>query len=395
MKAKIVAIRKCFNVPFHRVYVGESEIKMVAKAIRSGWITMGPMTVEFEGKFKAYVGAKYAIAVNSCTAALHLALEAIGIKEGDEVLVPAITFTATAEVVCYFKATPVMVDVEKDTVNINAEKIEEKITKKTKAIIAVDYGGQPVDYADIKRIARKHGLFLIEDAAHTLPSWYKGKKVGSLADITCFSFYATKALSTGEGGMIATNNEKWAKRMKIMRLHGMNRDAWKRYTKEGSWYYEIVGAGYKYNTTDINAALGLAQLKKLELMWRKRKAIAEAYNKSFKNVPGIILPVIKEDRVTNWHLYVIKLDLEKLAIDRAKFIEELKKQVVSASVHFIPLYRHPFYRSKFGFKAAQFPDSEWVYKRIISLPIYPGMTKAQVKHVITAVKDIARIFKNV
>jgi perosamine synthetase len=386
---------KLQHIPFHRAYIGSEEIGMVSRAIHSGWITMGPKTIEFENEFKAYVGAKYAIAVNSCTAALHLALEAIGIKEGDEVIVPAITFTATAEVVCYFKAKPVIVDVEKDTLNISAAKIEEKITPKTKAIITVDYGGQAVDYDEIFKIAKKHKLFIIEDAAHTLPSWYKGKKVGTLADITCFSFYVTKTLATGEGGMITTNNLRWAKRMKIMRLHGMNKDAWKRYDKGGSWYYEVVGAGYKYNTTDINSALGLVQLKKLELMWKKRQAIAAMYSLNFKGIPEISIPVIKKDRVTSWHLYVIKLNLEQLLIDRARFIEELAKQGVSASVHFIPLYRHPFYRDKFNYTLKQFPDSEWIYKRIVSLPIYPGMTKSQIEQVINAVKNIIKKFRNV
>ncbi|MDD5130144.1 MAG: DegT/DnrJ/EryC1/StrS family aminotransferase [Candidatus Omnitrophica bacterium] len=383
------------HVPFHRAYMRQDEMRGAIKAIKSGWITMGPMTVEFEDKFKAYVGAKYAIAVNSCTAALHLALEAIGVKEGDEVIVPAITFTATAEVVCYFKAKPVIVDVEKSTLNINIRKIKEKITSKTKAIITVDYGGQAVDYAEILKIAKKHKLFVIEDAAHTLPSWYKGKKVGTLADITCFSFYATKTLATGEGGMITTNNLRWAERMKIMRLHGMNRDAWKRYDKGGSWYYEVIEAGYKYNTTDINSALGLVQLKKLEFMWKKRRAIAQAYDSSFKKIPEIITPVIKEDRVTSWHLYVIKLNLELLLINRARFIEELAKQGVCASVHFIPLYRHPFYRDKFKYKMEQFPDSEWAYERIVSLPIFPGMTKFQVKQVVNTVRDIIRKYRNV
>ncbi|MFA6281075.1 MAG: DegT/DnrJ/EryC1/StrS family aminotransferase [Candidatus Omnitrophota bacterium] len=386
---------KLNHIPFHRAYMGKEEIKGVITAIKSGWITMGPKTVEFEEKFRAYTGAKHAIAVNSCTAALHLALEAIGIKEGDEVIVPAITFTATAEVVCYFKAKPVFVDVEKDTLNIDSTKIEEKINSKTKAIITVDYAGQPVDYDEVRKIARKHKLFIIEDAAHTLPSGYKGKNVGMLADITCFSFYATKTLATGEGGMIVTNNLRWAKRMKIMRLHGMNKDAWKRYDMGGSWYYEVVGAGYKYNTTDINSAIGIAQLKKLELMWKKRQAIAKMYDSGFKEIPELIIPVIKKGRVTSWHLYVIKLNLEQLSIDRAKFIKELVKQGISASVHFIPLYKHPFYRDKFKYKPHQFPNSEWLYERIISLPIYPGMSNSQVKRVIDTVKKIIRQYKNV
>jgi perosamine synthetase len=349
---------------------------------------MGSKTAEFEDKFRKYIGAKHAIAVNSCTAGLHLALEAIGLNEGDEVIVPAITFTATAEVVCYFKARPVFVDVERDTLNIDVADLQKKINRKTKAIIPVDYAGQPPDLDEIIRIARRHKLVVIEDAAHALPSSYKGRKIGRIADITVFSFYATKTLCTGEGGMIATDNDKWAERIRTMRLHGMNRDAWKRYTKQGTWYYEVVGAGYKYNTTDINAALGLVQLKKLQMMWRKRRAIAQTYDLGFKGLPEIAIPVIKKDRITSWHLYVIKLGLERLSIDRARFIEELAKQRISTSVHFIPLYRHPFYRDKFGYKPRQFPNCEWAYERIISLPIYPGMTRVQVKRVIGAVKRI-------
>ena len=382
-------------IPFHRASVGNEEIKMASKAIRSGWLTMGQMTVEFEDKFKAYTGAKYAIAVNSCTAALHLALEAISLKEGDEVIVPAITFTATAEVVCYFKAKPIFVDVERDTLNIDHMKIESKITSRTKAIIVVDYGGQPANYTEIKKIARKNKLFIIEDAAHTLPSWYKGRKVGTLADITCFSFYATKTLATGEGGMITTNNPVWARRMKIMRLHGINKDVWKRYDKGGNWYYEIVDAGYKYNTTDINSAIGIVQLKKLESMWRKRKAIAKIYGLGFKNIPEIIIPTIRNDRITSWHLYVIKLSLDKLSIDRAEFIKMLLKEGICVSVHFIPLYKQPFYKNKFKYTSVGFPNSEWAFKRIISLPIYPGMSGTKVKKVIKTIKKIVDNHKNV
>ncbi len=349
---------------------------------------MGPKTALFEEEFKKYTGAKFAISVNSCTAALHLALEAIGLKEGDEVLVPAITFTASAEVVCYFKAKPVFVDVERATMNINPRKIEEKITPKTRAIITVDFSGQPVDYDEIRTIARKHKLFTIEDAAHTLPSSYKGKRVGTLADITCFSFYATKTLNTGEGGMITTENPDWAARMKTMRLHGMNKDAWKRYTKEGSWFYEVVGAGFKYNTTDLNAALGLAQLERLEWMREKRAAMAEAYTKAFSPLPEIITPTVKPDRETSWHLYVIKLDLERLAIDRNTFIEKLSACGIGTSVHFIPVYRHPFYRDSFKLKAKDWPDSEWVYGRILSLPIYPGLTKKEIQYIIASMKKL-------
>lgn len=294
--------------------------------------------------------------------------------------------------VCYFKAKPVFVDVQRDTLNIDPRGIEGKITKRTKAIITVDYGGQPADYDEIRRIARRRKLFLIEDAAHTLPSSYKSRKVGTLADITCFSFYATKTLNTGEGGMITTQNGKWASRMRIMRLHGMNRDAWKRYTKEGSWFYEVVEAGFKYNTTDINAALGLAQLGRLEWMWRKREAVAAFYRRALKDSPAIGLPSVKPDRQTSWHLFVIRLDLDRLKIDRNRFIQELQARGIGVSVHFIPLYRHPFYRDNFPVSVGDYPNSEWLYERIISLPIYPGLTKKELEHVAASVKAVAARF---
>jgi dTDP-4-amino-4,6-dideoxygalactose transaminase len=381
------------NIPFHKAYIDKEEIRNVVDVIKSGWHTMGPKTAEFEERFRSYSGAKFAVSMNSCTAALHLALEAIGIKQGDEVLVPAITFTASAEVVCYFKATPVFVDIEPGTMNISHTKIEAKITPKTRAIVVVDFAGQPADYDEIKKLARKYRLFVIEDAAHTLPSMYKGKMVGTLADITCFSFYATKTLNTGEGGMITTENKKWADRIRSMRLHGMSRDAWKRYTKRGRWHYDVVGAGYKYNTTDINAAMGLAQLDRLEWMWKKRLSVAAAYNAAFGAIPELIVPTEKPDRQSSWHLYVLKLNLEKLKIDRNAFIEKLSGRGIGTSVHFIPVYRHRFYRETFKLSAKDWPDSEWVFKRILSLPIYPGLKKSDIQHIIASVKNIVEQFR--
>jgi len=378
------------EVSFHKPYITEEEVSEVVDSLRSGWLTMGPKTESFEEEFRKYIGSKHAVALNSCTAALHLALEAVGLKEKDEVLVPAMTFTATAEVVCYFKARPVFVDVRKDTLNIDASRLEENIARRTKAIIPVHYGGQPADLDTIKENAGKYKLFVIEDAAHSLPSWYKKRKVGTISDMTCFSFYATKTLAAGEGGMITTDNQKWAGRIKIMRLHGMNSGSWKRYCKEGKWFYKVVSPGYKYNTTDIQAALGICQLRKLEFMWQRRKEIARKYNEAFENMEEIFIPYIKENRETSWHLYVIKLNLRSLKINRDRFIEELKRKEVNASVHFIPLYRHPFYRKIMIHKKDKFPNSEWAYKRIISLPIYPSMGDSEINKVIDAVKDTVR-----
>lgn len=381
------------EIPFHKPYITDEEIAEVIDSIKSGWLTMGAKTIRFEEEFRQYIGSRHAVSLSSCTAALHLALKVINLRPEDEVIIPAMTFTATGEVVCYFNARPVIVDVDKETHNIDINAIEKSITSKTRAIIPVHYAGQPCDMDEIMAIANKHNLYVIEDAAHSLPAWYKGKKIGTIGKMTCFSFYATKTLATGEGGMITTENDEWAERIKILRLHGISKNAWKRYSNEGLWYYEVTDAGYKYNMTDIQAALGLAQLKKVEQMWEMRKCIAEKYTEAFKDSDLIIPPCVNSDRVSAWHLYVIKLNLEALNINRAKFIEELRRRGVGISVHFIPLHRHPFYRDSFGYNPEDFPNSEWLYERIISLPIYPGMPGEDVNRVIERVLDIAKRFK--
>jgi len=381
------------RIPFHKPYITEEEIEGVVDSLKNGWLTMGKKTIEFEERFKAYIGSQHAVAVNSCTAALHLALRVIGIKEGDEVIVPTTTFVATAEVVNYFNAKPVLVDVERDTHLIDVEKIEEKITKRTRAIIPVHFSGQPADMDPIMELAKKYNLFVVEDAAHALPAWYKGRKIGTIGDITAFSFYATKTITTGEGGMATTDNPEWAERMRILRLHGISKDAWKRYTKEGSWEYDVLENGYKYNTTDINAALGLAQLKKADWLWERRKYIAERYNEVFKDYKELILYKVKEDRTSSWHLYPLKLNLEALKIDRNGFIGELKKRGIGTSVHFIPLYRFTYYKERFGYTPQEFPNSEWVFERVLSLPIYPGMSEEEIDYVIENVVDIVKTYK--
>lgn len=378
------------HISFHKPYITEEEISEVVDSLRSGWLTMGPKTVRFEQEFGKYIGAGNSIAVNSCTSALHLALKAIGLKTGDEVIIPDMTFTATGEIVCYFEARPVIVDVDKETYNLKTETIEKAITSKTRVIIPVHFGGQPCEMDTIKKIAENHKLIVIEDAAHSLPAWYQDQKVGTIGDITCFSFYATKTLATGEGGMVTTENDEWAEEMRILRLHGISCDAWKRYNREGSWYYEVIRAGYKYNMTDIQAALGLAQLRKLEWMWKRRKGIAERYTDAFKESQFIIPPYQDDHSISAWHLYVIKLNIEALNIDRSRFIEELKARGIGTSVHFIPLHRHPFYRDAFGYSEKDFPDAEWIYERSISLPIYPGMTDEEVEYVIDNTLDICK-----
>ncbi|MEO8399455.1 MAG: DegT/DnrJ/EryC1/StrS family aminotransferase, partial [Ignavibacteriaceae bacterium] len=275
-----------------------------------------------------------------------------------------------------------------DTLNIDINEIEKHITKKTKAIIPVHYGGQPCDMDEINNIAKKNNLFVIEDAAHALPAFYKNKKVGTLSDVTCFSFYVTKCLSTGEGGMICTDNEEIANRTSIMRLHGISKDAWNRYSENGSWYYEVIAPGYKYNFTDIQAALGLAQLKKINEMLDLRKRIYQKYNAAFSKNDFVKIFKIKNDRKSSHHLYPIQIEEEKLKINRSQFIDELKKKEIGTSVHFIPLYRHPFYKKTFNLDAKNFPISEKVYPKLVSLPIWPGMKESQIQKVIDSVFSI-------
>lgn len=374
------------NIPFHKPYITEEEISEVVDSIRSGWLTMGPKTVKFEEEFNKYIfGGQegYAISVNSCTAALHLALKAIGLKEGDEVILPTNTFIATAEVVTYFKAVPVLCDIEEETHNIDVSKIESLITKKTKAIIPVHFAGQPCDMDEIMEVAKKHNLYVIEDAAHALPSRYKGRMIGTISDITCFSFYATKTLATGEGGMVTTGNKEFAKKIKINRLHGINRDAWDRYTLKGSWYYEVVDYGFKYNTTDINSALGIAQLRKVDWMREQRTKIAEKYDNAFKGT-NINPLVIRRDRDTSWHLYVIKVN------NRDELIEKLRQEGIGASVHFIPVHKHPYYKKTYGYKDKDFQVADDVYQRSVSLPIYPSLMENEQNYIIEKVLKYAK-----
>jgi len=375
---------------FHKPFISEEEINEIVDTVRSGWLSMGPKTIKFEDAFNSYIGCKKSLAVSSWTAAGHLALEAYELKAGDEVIVPTMTFPATAEIVCYFGAKPVIVDVEEATLNISLLEIEKALTSKTRAIIPVHYGGQPCDMDEILDFAKKHNLKVIEDAAHSLPATYKGKKIGTISDVTCFSFYATKTLSTGEGGMICTNDETLAERCKIMRLHGINRDAWKRYTESGSWYYEVVAPGYKYNFTDLQASLGLPQLKKVDMMWHFRQSIAARYTQALKDNKYIRLHGIKNDRESSWHLFPIRLNLETLTINRAQLIDEMRKNNIGVGVHFMPVHQHIYYKETFNLDDKNYPVSSSVFPRLISLPIYPGMSDEHVNRVIDILTNLLR-----
>ncbi|MBP7997654.1 MAG: DegT/DnrJ/EryC1/StrS family aminotransferase [Chloroflexi bacterium] len=376
-------------LPFALPDIDETELAEVREALLSGWVTTGPKTRQFEAEFAAAVNAKHAIAVNSCTAAMHLALEAIGLERGDEVITTPYTFAATAEVIRYFDARPVLVDICRDDFNLNPELLEAAITPRTKAIIPIHIAGLPADLDAIQAVAQKHGLAVIEDAAHAFPTMYKGRMIGQISDFTCFSFYATKTITTGEGGMICTDNDAWAERCRIMALHGISKDAWKRYTAEGSWYYEIIAPGYKYNMTDVAAAMGLAQLRKAHTMWQRRREIAQVYNQAFANHPALQIPTDRPDSQHAWHLYMLRLRPDQLPLDRAQFITKLKEKNIGTSVHFIPLHLHPYYRETYGYQPDDFPMAYQEYQKEISLPIYSKMSLSDVEYVIESVLSLA------
>ena len=374
-------LKNKFNIPFHKPHITQKELDEVSETIQSGWLTMGPKTLEFEEAFKQYIGSDYAISVNSATAALHLALNAVGVGIGDEVIIPTNTFIATAEAVVYSGAKPVLCDVEANYHNIDVTLIEQLITPRTKAIIPVHFGGNPCDMDEIKKIANHFNLKIIEDAAHALPSSYKNKKIGTLSDAVCFSFYATKTLTTGEGGMVTTNNSKIAEKVRIQRLHGINGDAWKRYEQDNDWYYEVIDLGYKYNTTDIQSAIGLVQLEKLEWMRDERKMIAKKYKNAFAGK----LNFINEDNnnESSWHLFVIKIG------NRDELHQKLKEKGISTSVHFIPIHKHPYYKIRFNYENKDYPVANNVYEQSLSLPIYPGLGELEVDYIIKYVLEYA------
>lgn len=393
----IAYVNRCVRIlpmyiPFHRPYMTEDEVNAASDSIRNGWLTMGKKTVEFEQMFARKIGSSDAVAVNSCTAALHLALCGIDLKAGDEVIIPTTTFVATSEVVRYFGATSVFVDIEKNTHLMDVTKIEKAITPRTKAIIPVHYSGQPADLDEIHTIAKKYKLFVIEDAAHAFPAEYKGNQIGTISDITCFSFYATKTLAAGEGGMITSRIPEVIEKVKYLRIHGVTKDAWKRYTKEGSWEYDVAYDGYKYNTTDICSSIAIEQLKKADMMNDMRNSIAMKYNDLFKNNDLLIPYVIKSDRKSARHLYPIRFNIDAMTIDRNECIRLLNEKGIGTSVHFIPLYRFSLYKS-LGYKADDYPNSEWVFNRVVSIPIYPGMTDNEIDMVSSSVLDICEKYR--
>jgi dTDP-4-amino-4,6-dideoxygalactose transaminase len=376
-------------IPFHVPSVGDEEVEAVEGVLRSGWLTTGPVALAFETEFARYVGCKHALAVNSGTAALQLALDAIGLREGDEVLIPTYTFTATGEVITYFGAKPVLCDSVSGGFNLDSEAAEGLITERTRAIIPVHVGGETCNMTAVRNLARRYNLRVIEDAAHALPASWEGQRVGTISELTAFSFYATKTITTGEGGMLTTDDDSYAERAATMRLHGIGKDAWKRYTRAGSWDYRVLHAGYKLNLPDVLAAIGRAQLAKCDRFWQERNAIAQFYLEHLSQIEELELPPTPRNVTQHsWHLFILRIRPELLQIGRDEFIEQLKELGIGTSVHFIPLHRHPLYRERFAYSEEGFPNAETSFQRALSLPIYPGLQPDMQHRVVQAVTQI-------
>jgi dTDP-4-amino-4,6-dideoxygalactose transaminase len=384
-------VRRSDFLLFSKPAIGQEEIEEVTDTLRSGWITTGPKTRQFEAAFRTRVDASEALGLNSCTAGLHLALLASGVRPGDEVITTPMTFCACANVIEHLGATPRLVDVEADTLNLDPRAVIGAVTARTRAILAVHYAGHPVDLDPIQDIAATHGLGLVEDAAHALPASYKGRMIGSGPNPVAFSFYATKNLTTGEGGML-TGYPELIGRARTLGLHGMSRDAWKRYGPGGSWFYSVDEPGFKYNMTDIQAAMGLVQLRKLAGFQRRRREIVAAYNQAFEAVDALEIPIERPDVEHAWHLYVLRLRLGALRIGRDQFIDELTARNIGTSVHFIPIHLHSHYQQKYGYLPEQFPVAYSNYQRMLSLPLHPLLTNNDVGDVIGAVLDVVKRF---
>jgi len=377
-------------LPFHRPSLGPEEEAEVLDTLRSGWLTTGPKTHRFEAAFARHVGAKHALGVTSCTAAMHLGLVALDVGPGDEVITSPITFPATANVVVHVGATPVFADVEPETLNVDVEQVEASITPRTKAIMPVHFAGHPCEMDALMRVAHRHGLAVIEDCAHAMEATLRGRRVGSWGDVGAFSFYATKNITTGEGGMLVTSKAELAERVEVLRLHGISRDAWKRNGLAGYKHWETLSAGFKYNMSDIQAALGLAQLPKLETFWDRRRAITKAYDDAFASIPEIARLEVKDGVRSSYHLYVILLRTERLSRTRDEILDALQLENIGVGVHFRGLHLHPYYRDRFGFKPGQFPTAEYASDRVLSLPLYPGMDDKAVDDTIAAVLKVVQ-----
>lgn len=373
--------------------IEEEEIEEVVATLRSAWIGTGPKTARFEDMFSQYKGSKHALAVNSCTAALHLSLQVIGLQPGDEVITTPMTFCATANAIIHAGATPVFVDCQRTTMNIDPLEIEKRITPETKAILPVHFAGRPCDMDAIMEIADKYSLKVIEDCAHAVETEYHGKKAGTLGDLGCFSFYVTKNIITGEGGMVVTDNEEYADRIRILGLHGMTKDAWRRFGDEGYKHYHVVSPGFKYNMTDMQASLGIHQFARIDTYWKRRKEIWKLYNDAFKGLPCIIPESVEENTRHALHLYTLFLDIDRLTASRDQILDALTKENIGVGVHYVALHLHPYYKETYGYKTGDFPNAEFISNRTISLPLSPKLSNGDVKDVIEAVIKVLGAFK--
>ena len=371
------------EIPFSRPSITDQEVEAVVETLRGGWLTMGSRVEEFEEGFRKYVGSEHAIAVSSCTAALHLSLAALGVGKGTEVLTTPFTFAATANVVVHQGGRPVFIDIEPVTMNIDPALIEEKLTERSAAILPVHYAGVPAEMGAITRVADEHALPMVEDCAHSLGAFYGDRHTGTLGSTGCFSFYPTKNITTAEGGMVVTDDAHIDDVVRVLRLHGMSRGAWKRHQGGGSWKYDIVRAGYKDNMSDLQAALGVVQLHRLTWMNRRREEIAERYLVNLKDVEDVVLPVAREGRC--WHLFPIRVDSRRQTRDEV--VEHLTKRGVGTSVHFIPLHLQSFYQSEFGYRAGDFPVAEKAFDTILSLPLYPDLADEDVDYVCASLRE--------
>jgi dTDP-4-amino-4,6-dideoxygalactose transaminase len=380
-------------LPFHSPWIEEDDERSVVETLRSGWLTTGPKTKQFEKDLSAYVGAAHCVAVNSCTAALHLALEAVGVGPGSEVITTPMTFAATANVVCHLGATPVFVDIEPDTACIDASAIEAAITPRTKAILPVDFAGQPPDLDAILRTAGRHGIPVIEDAAHSVGAEYDGRRIGGIADLTAFSFYATKNITSGEGGALTTNNAAWAERASVMSLHGMSRDAWKRYSASGYRHYDVVVPGYKYNMFDMQAALLQTQFAKIERFWERRRAITMRYRERLARVPEVAMLGERPGVKHAYHLVPIVVRTEALTADRDTVMSALQAENIGIGIHYRAVHLHPYYQETFGSRRGMFPAAEYYSDRTISLPFFPRMSDADVNDVVAAVEKVVGFYR--
>ena len=385
-------MRKDFLI-FGSPKIEQEEIDEVVDSLKSGWISTGPKVAKFEALFKDYIGSKHALALNSCTAGLHVSMIAAGLKPGDEVVTTPMTFGATGNSIIHSGAKPVFVDINLSTMNINPDSIEEKITPKTKALLPVHLAGRPCQMKKIKDIAQKHHLLLIEDAAHALEAIYHGEKIGTIGDLTVFSFYVTKNLVTGEGGMITTDNDTYAEKIQIYSLHGMSKGAWKRYSDEGFKHYKIVYPGFKYNMMDLQAALGIHQLQRIEKYLMRREEIWERYDEAFQHLPLETPPPPEKDTKHARHLYTILLRLEELKADRDSIQQALYQENIGTGIHFISLHLHPYYKKTFGYKRDDFPNAAYVSERTISLPLSAKLTDEDVNDVIKAVTKVLKKYK--